>query len=120
MGFNNNLAWNLGHILVSQQLLCYTCSGIEMLIDEGLVDKYRRGTRPEGPVDQELVDYFFAKLKETAEQLPKDYAEGKFQTYNSYLTKYRMELHSIEDAIIFNNLHEAMHIQAMLTMIRFL
>jgi hypothetical protein len=29
-GFNNNLIWNIGHIIVSQQLLVYKLSGLPM------------------------------------------------------------------------------------------
>ena len=27
-GFNNNIAWNFGHVIISQQMLCYVRAGI--------------------------------------------------------------------------------------------
>ena len=50
VGFSNNLIWNFGHVLVTQQLLCYKRSGQEMLVEEEIVNKYRKGSRPAAPV----------------------------------------------------------------------
>ena len=54
-GFNNNLIWNLGHIIVSQQLLCYAASGITPLVEPGLIGKYKSGTRPSGRRQTEVA-----------------------------------------------------------------
>lgn len=37
-GFNNNLAWQMGHLVVSQQLLCYKLTGQKFLIEDDLVE----------------------------------------------------------------------------------
>ncbi|RZL12338.1 MAG: DinB family protein, partial [Pedobacter sp.] len=34
VGFKNNLAWQLGHVVVSQQILCYRLSGNKFVIEE--------------------------------------------------------------------------------------
>lgn len=117
--FNNNIAWNMGHALVSQQLLCYSRTGNDLLIDPELVPRYRRGSKPEEPIVQEELDYIKAKMKETAGQLMEHYQSGHFKDYDTYTTQYRMALNQIEDAIIFNNVHEAMHLHAVLTLARF-
>lgn len=46
-GFNNNIAWNLGHILVTQQLLVYALTDTKPLISENLIQTFRKGTAPE-------------------------------------------------------------------------
>ena len=33
-GFNNNVIWNIAHVVVTQQLLVYDMSGLPMLIRE--------------------------------------------------------------------------------------
>ena len=30
-GFNNNVIWNVGHVVATQQLLCYKFSGLKCL-----------------------------------------------------------------------------------------
>ena len=32
--FKNNIAWNLAHLVVTQQLLCYKLSGLKCLVSE--------------------------------------------------------------------------------------
>jgi len=55
-GFNNNIIWNIGHIVVTQQLLAYKLSGLPMQVSDDLINKYRKDTKPEGFVSQEEVD----------------------------------------------------------------
>ncbi|HEY0771544.1 MAG TPA: DinB family protein, partial [Sphingobacteriaceae bacterium] len=45
-GFNNNIIWNFGHILVTQELLCYKLSGAEVTMPKELIERYNRGTKP--------------------------------------------------------------------------
>ncbi|MDN3670045.1 DinB family protein [Echinicola jeungdonensis] len=46
-GYNNNIIWNFGHIIVTQQLLCNKFSGLPLLIDEDILDAFRKGSKPE-------------------------------------------------------------------------
>ena len=55
-GFSNNLIWNIGHIVVVQQMLVYKLSGLNMMISDEMVEKYKKGTRPEEPVGQTEID----------------------------------------------------------------
>ena len=41
--FKNSIFWNIAHLLVTQQLLCYKLSGLEIKIDQDLVSKYGKG-----------------------------------------------------------------------------
>jgi hypothetical protein len=45
-GFNNNLIWNIAHIVVVQQMLVYNLSGLPMMVSKEMVDSYKRGTKP--------------------------------------------------------------------------
>lgn len=107
--FNNNIIWNFGHTLVVQQLLVYRLGGVRMLMDKDLIHLFKKGTRPEEAYSQETID----RLKHVAlnfiEQTANDYKAGKFQPYTPYETASGMNLQSVEDAIVFNALHEAMH-----------
>ncbi len=119
-GFNNNLIWNLGHVIVTQQLLCYKLSGNRLQIDTNLVDKYRKGSKPEAPVDEaefkQLKDYVFS----TVDQMEVDFNAGLFKSYKPYATSFGITLDSIEKAMNFNNSHEAMHLGTMIALCKVL
>ena len=55
-GFNNNLIWNIAHVMVTQQVLVYKLSGLPLLISDEMVDKYRKGSKPELDATQAEVD----------------------------------------------------------------
>ena len=115
-GFNNNIFWNFAHILVTQQLLCYKLAGAEALISDQLIAANRKGTRPGEAVNKESIDEVRALMLSTGEQLQKDYLSGKLSDFNPYSTSYNYTLNSIEQAINFNNVHEAMHYGTILAM----
>lgn len=108
-GFNNHIAWNAAHVVVTQQSLCYSLSGLDVRIPKYLVDKYRKGTSA-ADADPESFAEAMEHLHTTADQLGHDYASGTFQGFTSYATSAGITLESIEQAIAFNNVHEGIHI----------
>ena len=46
-GFSNNLIWNIGHIIVVQQMLVYKLSNLPMHISDVMAEKFKKGTKPE-------------------------------------------------------------------------
>ena len=117
-GFNNNLAWNMGHVVATQQLLCYGLSGNNMLVENDFIQKYRKGSKPESDIDQSELDFIKNQMIVLVDKTEDDFANGIFQNFKEYPTSYGATLRSIEDAIIFNNMHEAMHLGYMLSMRR--
>ncbi len=109
-GFNNNLIWNLGHIIVTQQLLCYSLSGNKPRISNDIIEGFRKGTKPNGIISAAQYDQFKDLAHITIEQFQEDYASGLFKEYKSYTTSYGITLNSIEEAMQFNLSHEAMHL----------
>ena len=108
-GFNNNIIWNFGHVIVTQQLLCYKLSDIQIRIEPSLIDKYRKGSKPEGTVSDDEIARLKNYALETVAQMEEDYNNGLFKTYNEYTTSYGTTLDSIESAMTFNNVHEGLH-----------
>lgn len=117
--FSNNLIWNVGHILVTQQLLLYKLSGVSCRVDNEMIEKYRKGTKPEGVVSQEEIDFIIQQLVITADLARVDYQNKHFGDYAAYPTSFGVTLHSIEDAITFNNMHESMHLGTMIALKKF-
>jgi hypothetical protein len=115
-GFNNNLAWNLGHIVVTQQLLCYGLSKLPMEMDNEFIGKYRKDSKPEGEITQADLDFMKNKMIVLADKMEDDYGNGIFKEYKEYTTSYNATLSSVEDGIIFNNMHEAMHFGFMIAL----
>jgi len=115
-GFNNNLAWNLGHVVVTQQLLCYRLSGVQITIEPSLIDQFKKGTKPEGPMSQETLDLLKKYAVETVDQMEADHKAGLFKTYKTYTTSFGITLDHTDKAIEFNNVHEGMHLGTMIAL----
>jgi hypothetical protein len=109
-GFNNNIVWNLGHIIVSQQLLCYKLSHLEPKIDTAYILRYRKGSKPESYVGQEEVERLKQDAVLTIEELVADYKQGLFREYTPYETSYGVALATVEDAITFVSVHDGLHL----------
>ena len=60
--FKNSIFWNIAHLLVTQQLLCYRLSGLDLTIDEDLVGKYGKGAIATSEVSIEDINYVRANL----------------------------------------------------------
>jgi hypothetical protein len=119
-GFSNNLIWNFGHAVVTMQLLVYGLSGIKMYADNELIKAYRKGSRPTGKVHKNELDELMHLATSTIQDLEKDYQEELFQEYKIYTTSFNMTLSNVEDAIQFNNSHEAMHLGTCIAIKKFI
>ncbi len=115
-GFSNNLIWNMGHVLVTQQLLCYRLAGEECYSANSIIDAYRKGSRPESTADSSEINMVKQMLSEMVQNTEKDIAAGKFAQYKTYPTSYGITLESFDDAMLFNNVHEGMHLGFMLAL----
>ncbi|GLR17332.1 DinB family protein [Portibacter lacus] len=109
-GFSNNLIWNFGHVIVTQQLLIYGFSGIKMYTENDMVKNYRKGSKPTERVNQNEIDELLYLAGSTLDDLENDLQEELFQEYKIYTTSFNMTLTNVEEAIHFNTLHEAMHL----------
>ena len=119
-GFNNNLIWNIGHVIVVQQRLVYGLSGLPMNVSDELFQKYKPGTKPEMDEPQETVALFKELLMSSIDQTISDFESGKFITYSELTTSKGFHLANTSEAINYNNYHEGMHLGTMLGMVKFL
>ncbi len=119
-GFNNNLIWNIGHIVVVQQMLVYNLSGLPMMVSAEMVAKYKRGTKPEADVSQEEVDQIQSLLFETINQTEIDYDNKVFKSFNEFTTMTGFTIKNVDDALSFNYYHEATHTGMMMSIRKFI
>jgi hypothetical protein len=118
-GYNNNLIWNIGHILVVQQMLVYNLSGLPMMVSPEMVNTYKRGTKPERDFTQHEVDEIRNLLVSTIDQTEKDFAADIFKNYSEFTTMTGFHLRSAAEAMAFNYYHEAVHTGVMMGIRKF-
>ena len=118
-GFSNNLIWNIGHIVVVQQMLVYKLSGLPMMVSDEMVEKYKRGTKPVQDATQADVDEIQSLLFETIDQTQADFDSKIFMNFQEFTTMTGFTIKSAEDAISFNVYHEAVHTGVMMSIRKF-
>ncbi len=108
--YRNNILWNIGHLVVTQQLLQYKLSGNDMYISQQMCDDFKKGSSPsEWSSDQDIQE-IKRLLLELPNKLADDYSAGKFTRYKGYTSSTGVSLNDIDDAVIFNNFHEGLHL----------
>lgn len=118
-GFNNNIIWNIAHILVVQQMLAYKLSGLPMLVSDEMVAKYMRGTKPTQDVTQSELEVIQSLLFETINKTEDDYNDGRFQNFQEFTSLSGFTMRNIEDALSFNYYHEAVHTGMIMSIMKF-
>jgi hypothetical protein len=110
VGFNNNIAWNLGHLVAAQQGVCYLRASLKTWVDEDFFNTYKPGSKPTEYINEsqteKIKELFFSSL----DILKSDYEKGLWTNYPVWSTRYGVELKTIEDAIQFLNFHEGLHL----------
>ena len=119
-GFSNNLIWNIAHVVVTQQILVYKLSGLPMMVSDEMVEKYKKGTKPEHIATQAEVDQIKSLLFTTIDQTQADFENKIFENFMEYPTSTGFVLKNAEGAMIFNNFHEGLHIGIMFSIRKFL
>ncbi|TYR37961.1 DinB family protein [Sphingobacterium phlebotomi] len=110
-GFNNNIIWNFGHIVVSTQTLCYVRTGITSDISfVKHIEAYKKGSKPEYFVSAEEV----AELKQlaisTIQKIQEDYQKGTFEKIAPFDTStFGVLINSIEELLVTTVGHDNTH-----------
>ena len=109
-GFNNNILWNLGHMVAAQQGICYLRAGLPLRIDESFLLTYKPGTKPEELYTADDLTLIKKLFFFTLDQLEADLNTNMFNNYTPFVTRYGYEITSIDDAVSFLPFHEGLHI----------
>jgi hypothetical protein len=118
-GFNNNIVWNVAHLVVTQQLLCYKLSGLDCLVSNDFIENFQKGSVPNYTVSKEEFEIIKKQFLQLPLKLDEDYSNGIFNDYIPYTTSAAVTLTSIEDAIDFNLYHEGIHLGVILQLLKF-
>ncbi len=102
--------------MVTLDMLTYGLAGLPMPSDLGLVARYRKGSRPDGQEPEADYGVIGEGLLRRVDQLEEDLQSLDFSNFRVYTTSYGVTLHNIDEALTFNNMHEAMHLGTMLAL----
>lgn len=109
-GFNNNLIWNLAHLISGQQGICYTRAGVPIVVDDKYYTPYRPETKPQGFINADDIAEVKELLISTIDKLEEDYHSGVFANYQPMTTRYGVTLRNIEEGIRFLPFHDGLHV----------
>lgn len=110
IGFNNNIIWNLGHLLATQQVICYFRAGLKMPIDEQHFANYKPGTKPDTIIENAAISKMKELFLSAVSGFELDFESNVFQNYNSWTNRFGIEITTIEDAMTFVLFHEGIHL----------
>ncbi|MEP7258935.1 MAG: DinB family protein [Flavitalea sp.] len=109
-GFNNNIIWNLGHLLAAQQSICYVKMGLLPVTPDGYFEKFKPGSRPDRFFESDEVDEVRELLISQLDSLQADYHRHVFDKYVPWTTRYGFELLTIDEALDYLFFHEGLHL----------
>ena len=113
---DDNILWNVGHLLCSLSRLTYVFSGLPLPIPEeylGLFGKNTHALQWTKPPDVDGVMGLFTALPEKIEA---DYRAGIFVDYTPLQIMPDDTIASVEEAIAFHCFHEGLHLGKILTL----
>ena len=108
-GYKNNIIWNIGHVLITEQMLTYGLSGLNISVDKKFIKKYGKGSTPSTIISQKDIEAIKTILIPAIQKTKTDLNNNIFTTYNEYPTSTKIVLKNINDALTFNNFHEGIH-----------
>ncbi len=115
-GFNNNILWQIGHLLYEQYQFFYGFTGQPLPLPEGGAEAYKalfdNGTSPktwETPPDVAGILAEFASISDT---IIADANAGKFDGFQGRELRPGLLLNDINHLAAFHCVHEGMHMGA--------
>lgn len=109
-GFNNNIIWNMGHLIATQQIVCYRRAGVDTVVDADFVNAYAPGSRPERFIAEEEVLRIQELFVTSLDRFEQDMQTAIFNNYTQWTTRAGVDINNINDVDAFLPYHEGMHV----------
>lgn len=117
-GFNNNIIWNVAHLLAAQQNLIYLRSGQAAKMPMEFIQTYKPGTKPESKVSATEIENIKQQLIGAVDQLEEDLKTNLFDNYQGLTISLGIELNSIQESVSYLSVHEGLHLGYILALKR--
>jgi hypothetical protein len=108
-GYNNNIIWHMGHLVVTLPGMSYRPAGLPLPVEEALWQAYKPGNVPVGAVDAGTIGTIAALLLTSLDVFEADLEGGRFTTYTPWVTRTGVAIDSLEDALAMITFHEGLH-----------
>lgn len=106
---NNNLIWNIGHLVFTQQMLCYNLGGLTPTIDLDYFAEFAPDTLPEKIYEEKDIQFIKKTFLSAFEQLSTDIESGNLTGYTGWSLPTGIRINNINDAMATNLVHEGRH-----------
>ncbi|NQV75655.1 MAG: DinB family protein [Bacteroidetes bacterium] len=108
--FNNNIIWNLGHLIAVQESLFYLRAGLPINLDQDFFNSFKNGSKPDHEFNTEEINLIKILLISSLEHFDRYLNMKIFNNYQGWKTRFNVEISTIEDALNFIPFHEGLHI----------
>jgi len=108
-GFNNNILWQIGHCISSQQRHMYMRSGLPMYISNDFMESFKIGSSPNSWSVIPDVDELKRLLIDTVNHLESDLESRLFVNYEPFELSMGFQVKNHIQALQAANYHEAEH-----------
>lgn len=115
---NNNIIWNLAHLIAVQQNHCYINTGLTPLVEVSFIERFKPGTRPEGFIGEAEYETIKEHLLTDIDQLEKDYSDNRFVNSRQFVSKTYpgLVIDRFDDILTFVAFHEGLHLGYIMAM----
>lgn len=117
-GASNNILWNVGHIIVDGSDMIHMPAGLPMPWPDRFEPLFRAGSSPQDWPSPPDVAEVVAASRKWGTGVVKDYEEGRFAEFDAAKVHSGWPVHSIEETIAYQTIHEGIHLGAILTLRR--
>ncbi|QEC53070.1 DinB family protein [Anseongella ginsenosidimutans] len=111
-GYNNNIIWNLGHLICAEQTMCYTRAGLAVTVEEKYLSPFMSGTKPERSLSEGEIKFIKEIFIASPDNLQIDFDNNIFQNYSpsaGIKKVYEIEVNNIDEALDYLLYHEGLH-----------
>lgn len=119
-GYNNNIIWNVAHMIAAEQGVCYLRAGLPTVVPEHFYTAYKPGSKPAGDLSETQILQIKELLINSLMALESDLLANKFEAYTPWATRYGVEMNNINEALNFLPFHEGMHLGYIMALKRLL
>ena len=80
-GYNNNIIWNIAHLICASQSLCYLRAGQPITVEDKYFSPYRTNTKPGEFIDEDEIEKIKKLFIESIDTLEADFDRKIFNDY---------------------------------------